>query len=88
MAKSAQAKFNEFLAESRENSQAVTEMISASYDLYGNYSYACGFLESMVKDLMGELPKARRAEVREQFRARARKLQQEKMVDALSQTVV
>ena len=80
MAKSAQDKFNEFLAESRETSQAVGELMSASYNLYGNYAYAAGFLESMVKDLVAELPKARRAEVRRQFQERALKIRKE-MVD-------
>ena len=88
MAKSAQDKFNEFLAESRKTSEAVAELTSASYDLYGNYAYACGFLESMIKDVIAELPKARRESVREQFLQRARKIRQEKMVDTLSQSAV
>ena len=88
MAKSAQDKFNEFLAEGRETSQAVSALITASNELYGNYAYACGFLESMIKDVIAELPKKRREEIRALFLARARKLEQEKMVDTLSQTTV
>jgi hypothetical protein len=84
MRQTAQQKFNAFLNESRETSQAVTELITASHELYGNYAYACGFLESMVKDVIAELPKARRAEVREQFLARARKLRNERLVDVIA----
>jgi hypothetical protein len=84
MAKSAQEKFNEFLEESRSTSQAVSAVTTASYELYGNYAYACGFLESMIKDVIAELPKKRREEVRAQFLARSRKLEQEKLVDILS----
>ena len=88
MAKSAQDKFNEFLAESRETSQAITELTSASFEFYGNYAYTAGFLESMIKDVIAELPKARRAEVREQFLRRAQSIRNQIMVDTLSQTAV
>lgn len=85
MRQTAQQKFNAFLEESRETSQAVTELTSASFEFYGNYAYAAGFLESMVKDLVAELPKARRAEVREQFQRRAQSIRNQMLVDALSQ---
>ena len=88
MARSAQDKFNEFLAESRETSQAVSELTSASFEFYGNYAYATGFLESMIKDVIAELPKARRAEVRRQFQQRAQSIRNQMLVDTLSQTAV
>ena len=77
MPKSAQQKFNEYLDECRETSQAVTAFTSAAYDNYGNYAYACGSLESMVKDLIGELPKAKRAEMRQRFFDMAQKQKNE-----------
>ncbi len=86
MPKSAQQKFNEYLAESRETSNAVTEFISASYDNYGNYAYACGALESMVKDLIGELPKAKREEMRQRFRSMAQKQKNEHLAKMIKET--
>jgi chemotaxis protein histidine kinase CheA len=75
--KSAQQKFNEYLDECRETSDAVSEFVETSYDNYKSYSQAAGALESMVKDLISELPKARRAEIRERFRKMARDQQNE-----------
>ena len=67
MAKSAQQKFNEYLAECQETRDAVNEMTAASYDRYEGHSYAAGYLGSMVVELIGMLPKAKRAEFREQL---------------------
>jgi hypothetical protein len=79
MAKSAQEKFNEFLDECRETSQAVSAMVSESYENYNNYAYACGVLESMLKDAIAELPKARRAEFRAQLFNLAQKQRNERL---------
>ena len=81
MAKSAQQKFNEFLDESRETSQAVTALMSAGYEVYGNYAYSAGYLESLVKEVIAELPRARRAEIRSQLLKGAEKIRKE-LVDA------
>jgi len=65
--KSAQERFNEFLEEAHETSDAVREMVNASFDHRKNYGFACGVLESLLKDAIAELPRARRAEFREQL---------------------
>ena len=68
MARSAQEKFNEYLDECRETSDAINEFVKASYENNDrNYGYAAGDLESMIKDVITELPKARRAEIRKRF---------------------
>ena len=71
MAKSAAQKFDEYLNECRETSSAINEFTKASLDNYGNYSYAAGYLESIIKDLITQLPKAKRAEIRNRFLALA-----------------
>lgn len=87
MPKSAQDKFNEYLAECRETSQAVTEFTSASHENYGNYAYACGALESMIKDVISELPKARRAEIRQRFFDMAQKQKNEHLAKVIKEAV-
>ena len=67
MSKSAQQRFNELLAESHETSDAVREMVNASFEHRRNFGFACGVLESLLKDAIAELPRARRAEFREQL---------------------
>ncbi len=85
--KSAQQKFNEYLAECHETTDAVNEFIKASLENYGNYAYACGSLECIVKDLIGELPKAKRAEMRERFRSMAQKQKNEHLAKVIKETV-
>ena len=55
--------------------------MSAGYEVYGNYAYAAGYLESLVKEVIAELPRARRAEIRAQLVKGAEKIRKE-MVDA------
>jgi hypothetical protein len=77
MAKSAQQRFNEYLDESRETRDAIREMVDTSYDLNKSYGYAAGYLQTLVGDLIAELPKARRAELRNQLYAQAQKQKNE-----------
>ena len=68
MPKSAQQKFNEYLDESRTTRNAINEVESASRDnCDGSYAYACGYFSALLGDVIAELPKARRAEIREQL---------------------
>ncbi len=85
MPKSAQERFNEYMAESRETGKAVSDFIAASYENYGNYAYACGSLETIVKDLISELPKAKRAEMRQRFANMAQKQRNERLAKLLSE---
>lgn len=87
MAKSAQQKFNEYLDECRETQQAVNSMCDASHKLYGDYAYAAGYFGSMIADLVAQLPKAKRAEVRAQLLKTADKHQQEFLLKTIKETV-
>lgn len=87
MAKSAAQKWDEYLAECRETNDAVNEFTRASYDNYGNYAYAAGYLESMIKDLIGQLPKAKRAELRDRFNALAQAQKNEQLMKTIKEAV-
>jgi hypothetical protein len=67
MKKSAQDRFDEFRAEQHETRMAATAFVNASYNKYGSYNFACGYLQTMVNDLIAELPKKRREEYRAQL---------------------
>lgn len=73
MASSAQDKFSEYLDECRENRMAVDEFAQAAYQEYKSNAYIAGYLQSFVGGLISELPKKRRAEIREEFRKSAQK---------------
>jgi len=85
MAKSAQDKFNEYLDECRETSDAVREFVNVSADNYKGYAYAAGALQIIVSDLIAELPKARRAELREQFYRMAQKQKNELLLKTVKE---
>lgn len=65
--KTAQEKLNEMFAENEETRKAVHSLVEASYDAHKNYAHACGYLESMMGEVLMELPKAKRAKYREQL---------------------
>lgn len=68
MPKSAQEKFNEYLDESRETRNAINELEKSSRENHdGSYAYACGIFATMLGDTISELPKKRRAELRERL---------------------
>jgi hypothetical protein len=85
MAKSAAQKFDEYLNECRETSSAINEFTKASLDNYGNYAYAAGYLESIIKDLITQLPKAKRAEVRNRFLALAQTQKNELLLKTIKE---
>jgi hypothetical protein len=86
MAKSAQQKFNEYLDECRETSEAVSEFTKAAHDNYGNYAYAAGYLESMIKDVINQLPKAKRAEMRVKFNTLAQVQRNEHLMKSIKES--
>ena len=76
--KSAQQKFNEYLEESRETRSAINEVESASREnCDGSYAFACGYFAALLGDVIAELPKQRRAELREQLFRTAQKQKNE-----------
>lgn len=86
MARSAQDKFNEYLDESRETNDAVNEFVKASYENNRTYSYTSGYLESMLKEVINELPKARRAEIRKRFLDMAQTQKNELLIKILKES--
>lgn len=86
MAKSAAQKWDEYLAECRETSAAVSEFTAAAYENYGSYSYASGYLESMIKDVINQLPKAKRVEIRNRFLALAQQQKNEHLLKTIKET--
>ena len=85
MAKSAAQKFDEYLSECRETSAAVSEFTAAAHENYGSYAYASGYLESIIKDLIGQLPKAKRVEIRNRFIALAQQQKNEHLLKTIKE---
>lgn len=77
MPKSAQQKFDEYIAECRETSNAINAVTNRTNELYEGYAYAAGFLGSMLSDAISELPKARREDFRRRLNKAAEKAEQE-----------
>ncbi len=67
MAKSAQERFNAYLAEYAETTDAVNEMVNASVANYKSYAHATGVLSTMLQDAISQLPRAQRADMRERL---------------------
>ena len=87
MAKSAQDKFNEYLAECRETRDAINEVEKAARENHeGSYAYACGVYSALLGDIIAELPKARRAEIREQLLRTAQKQKNELLARTIKET--
>lgn len=84
MAKSAQQRFNEYLDECRETRDAINELEQASRENHdGSYAYACGVYSTMLADVISQLPRARRAEMREQMYRMAQAQKKELLVRTL-----
>lgn len=71
MPKSAQEKMQNFLDESRETRDAINEFVSNTYEHFGSYSFTAGYMSTLLGDVIAELPKARRAELRAQILRKA-----------------
>jgi hypothetical protein len=67
MPKTAQQKFNEYLDECRATQDAINQVELASRENYGDYAYACGLFSSLLSRAILELPRARRAEFRNEL---------------------
>ena len=86
MPKSAQQKFNEYLDECQETRDAINRLEKASRDNHGNsYAYACGVFSVMLGDVISQLPKAKRAEMRQQMLRMADKQEAELMFKTLKE---
>ena len=65
---------------------AVNDFVKSSRDNYGDYSYTSGYLESMLKEVITELPKARRAEIRKRFLDMAQTQKNELLIKTLKES--
>jgi hypothetical protein len=86
MPKSAQEKFNEFLDECRETSDAVREFVDMSYDNHKSYGHAAGALTTIVQDLIAELPRAKRAAMRDRLYGMAQKQKNELLLKSIKES--
>lgn len=62
------------LQELAQTRASVQQFQTAAYAHYGSYSYSAGYLESTVVDLIMQLPKHKRAEMRQLFAQQVQKL--------------
>lgn len=84
MPKSAQERFNDYLKEYTETTDAVNEFINSSVKNYnGSYAYATGALSTILQDAISNLPKAKRSEFRERLYSLAQKHKNEILVKTL-----
>lgn len=79
MKQTAQDRMNEY----RETQTAMNEFTDASFDRYGGYAYATGYLQVMLARAIDQLPRAERAEMRSQMLKATANLRKE-MVDKLA----
>ena len=86
--KTAQQKFNEYLDECRETSDALSafeKAVQEKYDGHG-YAYIAGYFMMQFKEAVSELPKKRRAEIRERFLREAKKFEQENLMKMIKES--
>jgi hypothetical protein len=79
MAKSAAVKIEEFLNECHGTRAVLKEFIDVSKARSGDYGYATGYLESLIVDVIMELPRARREAFRAQLHNKAYQMSVEKV---------
>lgn len=72
--------FEKMLVETKLSNQAVDALNDASLGAYGSHAYAAGYLGSLLVRAMNEMPKARRAEFREQMLQQAVELNKQILV--------
>ena len=88
MAKSAQQKWNEYLDECQQTSDALMafeQAVQAKYDGHG-YPYIAGYMMMQFREVVLELPRKRRAEIRERFLREAKKFEQENLMKMIKDT--
>jgi len=78
MAKSAAVKIEEFLNECHGTRAVLKEFNDVAKSRFGDYSYAAGYMESLMVDMLMELPKARREAFRAQLHNKAYQMSMEK----------
>jgi hypothetical protein len=86
--KSAQQKFNEYLAECEETRAAVKQFEQAVHEKYdgSGYAYIAGYFMMQMLEAVTHLPKAKRQEFRERFLREAKKFEQENLINKIKET--
>lgn len=86
--KSAQSKFNAYLDECRETREAMGAFEKAVQEKYDNhgYAYIAGYMMTQLQDAITHLPKAKRAEFRENFLREAKRFEQENLLNKIKET--
>ena len=79
MKQTAQDRMNEY----RETQTVMNDFTEASFDRYGGYAYATGYLQVMLARAIDQLPKAERAEMRGQLLKATASIRKE-MLDKVS----
>jgi len=79
MKQTAQDRMNEY----RETQIAMNDFTEASFDRYGGYAYATGYLQVMLARAIDQLPRAERAEMRSQMLKATASIRKE-MVDKIA----
>jgi uncharacterized iron-regulated protein len=74
MARSAAEKLQDFMNECHGTRAVIKEFTDVSRAKYGDFGYAAGYLESLMVDILMELPKKRREEFRAQLSNKAYKI--------------
>ena len=70
-------KIDLFLNECHGTRALLKEFVDVSREKYGTHGYATGYLESLMVDVIMELPKARREAIRSQLSNKAYAISQE-----------
>ena len=88
MAKTAQQKWAEYLEECAETGNALTAFERAVQEKYDNhgYAYIAGYMMMQFREAVAELPKKRRAEIRERFLREAKKFEQENLMRKIKES--
>ena len=88
MAKTAQQKWAEYLEECAETGNALNAFERAVQDKYDNqgYAYIAGYMMMQFREVVAELPKARRVEIRERFLREAKRFEQENLMKMIKES--
>jgi hypothetical protein len=83
--KSAQQRFNEYLNESHETSDAVRELVNSYFDKSGSYAGAAGYLQTLVSELILHLPRDKRAEYRDRLYQQAQRNRNDLLINTIKE---
>jgi hypothetical protein len=88
MPKSAQQKWAEYLEECAETGNALTAFERAVQEKYDNqgYAYIAGYFMMQFREVVMELPRKRREEIRERFLREAKKFEQENFLRKIKES--